>query len=112
MKTYLQPLQGIKMQFLGYPARSLVSVPTTLFVLHKFNLFIFSSMNIGNIFSIHCTFFNLTQNSFVYFMFQELLHEEPPAKKASCFEIFVNKNRFILLCLRILVRFCGNKLRL
>jgi len=44
-------------------------------------------------------------------MFQELLQEEPPVKTVSCFEIFVNANRCILI-LRTLVRFCGNKFRL
>jgi len=73
------------MQFLGYPARSLVSVPTTPLVLHKLNLCIISNMNLGNIFSIQCTFFSLTQNSFVYFTFLELLHEKLPVKKVSFF---------------------------
>jgi len=45
-------------------------------------------MNIENIFSIQCTFFNLTQNAFVYFMFQELLHEETAVKAYIFFRNF------------------------
>jgi hypothetical protein len=76
------------MQFLGYPARSLVSVPTTLSALHIF--FIFGNMNTENIVSIQCTFFNLTQNAFVYFMFQELLHEETAVKTVYIYFFFRN----------------------